>query len=335
MRFYLDKQKNALEVSFFDYIWRKYGYTLGKDKCVFFKANKAPNPDKKKFCSVDSYYRYLRCDSNYINILENLPYYDKPIKKYGASVIFGYPSSVSQLAKAYSRSNIEPPKFRLALLASENVYDWQLELISEVFDTKQVFFHYGHSEQVLLAFKTSEDNRMQLVPQYGYGELLGPEGNVIEKPGYTGELIGTGYALGMPFIRYATKDYATLSENQNGIFPKGLVLDRIEGRLQEFVVTSDGRLISICTIGGFHFPELEIALHMQYYQEKPGLLELRYVEDPAKQMTEEMRASVRAAFLEAFNGTLDVKLVPVESIVLTQQNKKQMLIQKLQIERFL
>lgn len=335
MSFFVDRDRSFAELSFFAWIWRRYGHDLGRDRVVFVKADRAPAPDRKVFFRHDRYFNYLRCDSNFLNLPENFPYYDRAIRAFGAPVLFGYPSSIYQLARMYELAGDTAPRFRLVLLASENVYAWQQELIRRVFGPDRIFFHYGHSEMALLAFQCPDDDRLQLVPQYGHAELLDEKGDAVTRPGELGELVGTALSLHMPFLRYRTRDYATLSANQSGLFADGIVIDAVEGRLQEFIVTRDRRLVSVCTIGGYHFPQMQMLLHIQYYQDEPGVLTLRYVESPGRALSDAERRDLVTAFESALYGQITLRLERVEEIALSRSNKKSMLVQRLEVERYL
>jgi phenylacetate-CoA ligase len=335
MAFFLDRERFRLESSFFYFIWKKYGHELGRDRVALFKANPAPDPDRKIFWRYDRSLNYLRFDSNYLNRPENFEAYRTALEGFGAKVLFGYPSSIHQLARMYQQSGRPAPQFKLVLLASENVYDRQRDLIQEVFRPDHTFWHYGHSEGAALAFRVPGDLRMQFVDLYGHAELLDEAGKPVTEPGRLGEIVATGYSRYMPFIRYRTSDYASLASDPSGLFASGLVVDRIEGRLQEFVVTRDERLVSVCTIGGYHFPEMRDLLHIQYFQDRPGFLTLRYVETPGIPLDPPAQQSLVQAFEAALRGTLRLELERVDEILLSPTNKKQMLVQKLEIDGYL
>lgn len=335
MGFFLDRERARLETSFFYWVWRGYGHVLGRDRVAFFKADRAPDPDRKVFARHDPVLNYMRFDSNYLSRPENFETYRKVLEEFRAPILFGYPSSIHLLARMWQRSGRPAPRFRLVLLASENVFAWQRDLIDEIFRPEAIFHHYGHSEQVALAFKLRDDERMQFVDLYGHVELIDEGGEPVTTPGRTGEIVGTGYSRYMPFLRYRTKDYASLAEDQAGIFPAGLVVNAIEGRLQEFIVTRDERLVSICTIGGYHFPEMRDLLHIQYFQREPGVVHLRFVESPGTPLTETSRIRLATAFEDALRGQVRLVLERVAEIPLTSSNKKVMLIQELDVAPYL
>src|SRR5262249_578594 len=142
------------------------------------------------------------------------------------------------------------------LLTSENVYDFQLDLFRKVFACP-IINHYGHSERVLMAVSLANDDRLHFLPLYGYPELLDSNAMPITEPGRLGEIVGTPFDnAAMPFVRYRTGDLGMWDEVPTLQGKVRLVMRRIEGRLQEFVVCRDARLVSITTLGAAHFHEL-------------------------------------------------------------------------------
>lgn len=335
LKFLLDSNKIYAEKAYFFYIWEKYGYKIG-DKCIFLKGDKIADVKNLRFERFDSIYNYMRYDSDYLNQLKYFPYYDKTIKEFKAEVLFGFPSSVYQLAKMYCLSGITPPKFRLILLASENTYDDQLTFIRNVFSAESIFYHYGHSEYVVLAFKYRKNSELGFVPQYGYCELINEKGYPISKAGEFGEIVGTSYSYGMPFIRYRTEDFALGSNFVSNDYMKNYKsVHHIEGRLQEFIVSKDKRLISICTMGAAHFNELDKVKEIQYYQEKEGELIFRIVEIEKHHLSMIDLKNIKQALEEKLEKTVNVKIEIVDEVEKTPSNKKMMIRQKLDISDYL
>jgi phenylacetate-CoA ligase len=332
MRFLIDKERIYAEKAFFYYIWSKYGYRIG-ERCIFIKGDKVADHDKRRYWKYDPLYNYLRFDSDYLNQQDLIVHYDKKIRRFGARVLFGFPSSIYQLALMYHRSPLDAPTFDLILLASENTYDDQNEFLKKVFSCKKVFFHYGHSEYAALAWKETGTSRMGFVPTYGYTELLNPDGsNAL--PGGVGEITATGYNLSMPFIRYRTNDFAVRSNSPgSGRLSNALMVDSIEGRLQEYIVTRDGRLVSICTMGAAHFEEFSELIETQYYQNKPGYLALKVV---AKVQLDNLTKQAIASVVEdKLESSVKVEVVQVDSIGRLKSDKKSMIDQQLDVSIYL
>jgi len=133
-------------------------------------------------------------------------------------------------------------------------------------------------------------------------------------------------------VRYRTGDLAVLSDRGHGRLPGFPACECIEGRLQEFLVCKDHRLISITTLGSAHFPELAEVEAIQYEQDRPGDVALKVV--MARAPSVEMRKRLAAAIREKTQGGCEARIVRVERIERTTRGKFQMLIQHLDISGY-
>ena len=218
------------------------------------------------------------------------------------------------------------------MLYSENVYGYQMRMFREVFDCP-ILAHYGHSERVLMAGTLPQDPRYFFWPQYGHFELLDAENRPITQPGKLGFVVGTSFDNRvMPFVRYRTGDLAMLSERPHPALPGYPACERIVGRLQEFIVCRDQRLVSVTTLGVAHFPELAEVDAIQYEQERAGALVLKVAAE--KPLPERDRERIAAAVERKTQGGCDVRVVQVESIARTPRGKARMLVQHLDIRRY-
>lgn len=332
MRFALDKQKIFQEKAFFYFINEKYGYLMG-EKCVLMKGENVFD----QFGTVarfDPFLNYLKLDSAHLSERKRFPEYHAAIEKFGSQRLLGYPSAIYQLALLYQKSNITPPNFEHIMFASENTYADQTRFITEVFGAKSVFFHYGHSEYAALAYKYTGSDHLGFSPFYGHTEIL-DEGGVPAQAGAKGEIVATGYSHAQPFIRYRTNDFAVVSDEQSEDFMRSyLPVEVIEGRLQEYIVTRDRRLVSICTMAAAHFSGLEDVYDSQYVQEREGEVFFDVVCD-ADRFSRSMRKSIEDIVERKLEQTVDVTVRRVESIERTQLGKKRMISQQLDVSAYL
>jgi phenylacetate-CoA ligase len=260
----------------------------------------------------------------------HLPAYAAAIMEHRPAFIEAMPSMLYPLAR-WLRSNPMPEwehGLEGVLLYSENVYGFQSALFGEVFRCP-VLQHYGQSERVLMAGSMPDDSRYFFWPTYGHFELLDGNDRPVTRPGEIGHIVGTSFDNQvMPFVRYRTGDLGTLSEaGPHPELPGFPVCERIEGRLQEFVINRDGRAISLLTVGAAHVPTLARIEAMQYQQDRAGELILRYV--AATPLTAaELEHAARA--IDAKTGCT-VTTVAVETIARTRSGKQLMLIQNLDV----
>lgn len=179
--------------------------------------------------------------SSYHISRKNAKAYFAALESWRPVYIDSYPSAIYELASLFKELNLKPElKIKAIVTSSETLFDYQRQLIEEVFGCP-VFDHYGCAEQAVVAFQVkSEKDSPYIVPaQYCLVEVLDDCGNAVS-PGDEGKLICTNiFNSSMPLIRYDIGDRAILKEYYPGTpFAKSLV--RISGRTDDVITTSEG-----------------------------------------------------------------------------------------------
>lgn len=252
--FYVDKNEHWYEEAFVTFAWEQVGWNI-KQSGILLRGSYVG----------DAEHIFEKCDNNDFYIHNNgyklSPYfltqdYYHVYKNFLLSnqylhYIFAYPSSMSLLS-ALINSNGDSGKFNIKtiLLGSENLYEWQISEIEKAFPTSKLMSCYGLTERVIFASWCSKSKQYHINPYYGITELLDYKNEAVCKEGSIGELIGTAFFCNAtPFIRYRTSDYAVKGkEICEYCGANYLLLDRIDGRLNEAVVSDTGRLVSMVSI---------------------------------------------------------------------------------------
>jgi len=158
----------------------------------------------------------------------------KKIKSSGYGFFHGYPSAIYKFAKILEKSGREiNPKG--ILLASEVLYDWQIDLIDKIFPNSKKICHYGQAERVCLG-AWDEERRYFFIPTYGLLEI--DENN--------NEMIATGFINEvMPLIRYKLTDsiggfHDKPLSSKKTLFP---IIDKIHGRIEDYSYNFKGDMI--------------------------------------------------------------------------------------------
>jgi phenylacetate-CoA ligase len=264
-----------------------------------------------------------------------MPRYADALAAYRPRFIEAFPSALFPLARWLAEHPL--PDFtrhvRGIMLYSENVFDFQMRKFRDVFGCP-IVKHYGQSERVLMAASLAGDDRYFFWPQYGWFELLDASGRPVRTPGQVGFVVGTSFDNQvMPFVRYRTGDLAMLAPQGHPALPGYPACERIEGRLQEFLVCRDERLISITTLGVGHFPELAAVEAIQYEQHAPGEVVLKVVARPRLAATQ--AEHIARAVREKTQGGCDVHVQHVDHIPRTTSGKFRMLVQNIDLHRYL
>lgn len=266
-----------------------------------------------------------------------MPEYVKAIRAWKPAYIQAYPSTIYPLAR-WLQDNPAPDvseRIKGIMLFSENVLDHHLALLKETFACP-ILRHYGQSERVVMAASMPDDERYFFWPQYGHFELVDAAGNQITRPGVLGEIVGTSFDNQvMPFVRYRTGDMAILGDKPHPLLPGFPVVERIEGRRQEFIVCNDHRLMSLAsmTVGLANSGALAEIYDMQYEQEKPGHFLVKVV--TAKKLSAEARLQISLIIKNNTQGGCTAEVIDVSEIPRTARGKQPVLVQKIEISRFL
>lgn len=266
----------------------------------------------------------------------HMPGYVKALAELRPRQIHAFPSALHPLA-LWLRAHPCPAfsdGVRGVLLTSENVYGHQLALLREVFPNARVLPHYGHSERVLMAVAAADGSRYRFMPLYGLPEIVDAQGRAVDTPGVLGEIVGTSFDNHvMPFVRYRTGDLGLWDETPLHGGRYAPVLRRIEGRLQEFVVCHDHRLVSITTLGAAHFDQLRGVDTIQFEQREPGRVDLKVVS--RLPLTAAERLLIGRAVHDKTQGGCEVDVHEVEAIERTPRGKHRMLVQHLDLSGYL
>ncbi|MDC8772085.1 phenylacetate--CoA ligase family protein [Roseateles albus] len=306
------------------------------DRILALRGRTVPGADKEggPIWMYDPIKRYLHLSSDHLEP-EYMARYIGAIKRFKPTFIHAFPSAIVPLAHwldIYPDVEITG-RFKGIQLFSENVYPYQVELLERVFGCP-VLLDYGHSERAVKAISLPGDKRYFFWPLYGYVELVDFSGRPIDKPGVLGEIVATGFDNKvMPLIRYRTGDLAMWTSEPNTIRPGFQVLDRVEGRLQEFLVCRDNRLVSIATIGAAHFEELATADRMQFEQTSPGIAILKVL--AATEPSDRSKQALREGISKKTQGGLEIEVVRVDDIARTASGKHKLLVQHLDLSKFL
>jgi phenylacetate-coenzyme A ligase PaaK-like adenylate-forming protein len=334
LEFYLQKHVSRPKEYAFMHDFRARAGSDGSEPTLALRGRPVPGAAKPggRIWTWEPIKRQLIFSSAHLDA-PNMPRYAEALALHRPRYIEAYPSVLYLLARWLTEHPL--PQFTSAvrgvLLYSETAYDFQTRLFREVFRCP-VLKHYGHSERVLMAASMPDDERYFFWPQYGWFELVGFDGKPLREAGVVGEIVGTSFDnRAMPFVRYRTGDMAVLSGRGHPRLPGFAACERIQGRLQEFIVDRHERLVSVVTIGAAHFAEFGAIDAMQYEQRRPGELVLKFV--AGDDFTPDMQKRLAAAIGD--KAGCDVRTVKVRGFARTARGKHQLLVQHLDIGRYL
>lgn len=321
---YRDQTAYSKELASKAHQYYRVGWKEG-DRQLVFRGMQINSPDHTSFIPQ---FNELHCSSYHL-LPEYMEVYRQKAFEYRPDWIRCYPSSGYIFARWLKETKQKFPRIKGVLCASENLYDYQKKLLSEVFGVR-VFSHYGHYELAALAGFCEYEDTYHVLPQYGYAELIDKVGNPVERIGQIGEIVATSFIMhSTPFIRYRTKDFAVFKGfGCSSCGRPYQIWERIEGRLQEMIVTNSGRYISMTAIN-FHDDIFDHFFQFQFYQEEKGRVILRFI--PKESFNEHLLIDIRRRLLAKFDNDLFLEFQSVNDIPLTSRGKHRFLIQKMDL----
>ena len=180
-----------------------------------------------------------------------------------------YPSVLNVLVDFFGDSTFASFPVAGIFAGSESFPVHQIEYFEKKFGFK-IAHWYGHSEYAVLARHCPKCKEFHFYPTYGTVSLVGS--------GTEKMIVATSKnRYGTLFRNYVTEDYATVSECtcDEDSYPK---VHAIIGRTQEFMLTKDMRRIAFGPyLFGIHTDFWEMVSSIQFVQNEPGILQVRYV----------------------------------------------------------
>uniref|UniRef100_Q47DD4 Possible CapK protein n=1 Tax=Dechloromonas aromatica (strain RCB) TaxID=159087 RepID=Q47DD4_DECAR len=165
------------------------------------------------------------------------------IRRKKPAMLFGYPSSLSLIARHAEKRGIAMNDLgiKVAFVTSERLYDHQRDDISRVFACP-VANGYGGRDAGFIAHQCPQGG-MHITAEDIIIEIVDKDGSPLPH-GTAGEVVVTHLATGdYPFIRYRTGDVAVMSDKRCAC-GRGLpLLEEIQGRTTDFVVAADGTIV--------------------------------------------------------------------------------------------
>jgi len=238
------------------------------------------------------------------------------LNRFRPDVVVGYTNAVYEFARFCREKDLRVWRPRGVIVSAERLFGYQRETIAGVFQT-DVFDRYGCRETMNVAAECGFHQGLHINADNLYLEL--ENGGVAAESGTLGEVLLTdlnNYA--MPFIRYRNGDLAVAAPAPC-LCGRGLpVLERVEGRVLDVIVTPDGRRLP-----GEFFPHMLKDYpgidRYQVYQDASYAVTLRIV--PGRGFREAQVGAIEEMTRQRIGPSLDLKVQLVDSIPRTEGGK--------------
>lgn len=237
----------------------------------------------------------------------NLPAYVEAMHALPVSYVEGYPSSIHLLSRAMIDAGrpLTAGRVKAIFPSSESLLAFHRRDIEEAF-AAPVFDRYGTSEFAVSMTGCSEGN-LHLDMEFGFVEVEATEET---EDWARGALLVTGFANdATPFIRYRIGDVGTRSKRPCPCGRAGEVFLDVDGRIEDYVVTPDGRWIG--RMDHVFKEQLAIA-EAQILQEDASAIDVLIV--PRAEFDAAAEARVLGEIRMRLGDEIDVRLHRVEKI---------------------
>lgn len=323
--FYRTDINRWMELAFLHSAWARLGWRIGEPAVVLRGGFTATEGHTWEY---DYGTRSLKLSGYHLTDATYAEYIEK-IRRFGCMHLQAYPSAATLLADlVVEHGDVGRVEFNTILLGSENFYPWQKERLLRAFPGAGVHCWYGHSEQAVLAPWCEHTSDYHVWPFYGVTEIL-DEGDREVDAGESGEIVATSFwNFGVPFIRYRTMDRARKGRYGCDACKRPfLLLDDIEGRLQEYVVDANGRRIPMTGLSVLRC--FDNVRQCQFHQHEPGVVTLRVVRKDS--YTDADTAAIREAVTHKLGDGVTFDVEFVERIAPTGSGKLRFLDQQLNL----
>lgn len=234
-----------------------------------------------------------------LNLNDNrIAEFTRAIRAHRPGLIFGHAHSLYLLACSLKKSRVHDVRPNGIISTAMILHDWQRTVIEDVFGCK-VTNRYGCEEVSLIASECEDHNGLHINADSIYHEVQAD-----------GKLLVTDLSnRAMPLIRYQVGDVVVPS-NRVCKCGRGLpLIERVEGRDADYVLTPAGHLISGISLTENFAVLVPGAAQVQIVQESVTLLRIRLVADDA--FGDASRAKIAELVRDTFGDSVahDVELV--------------------------
>lgn len=231
--------------------------------------------------------------------------YYKGIEKRSPQAIEGYPSSLYNLALLLKDKGLYC-NIPVCFTSSENLLDFQRQLIEERFQTK-IFDHYGTTERTIRISESIKHDGYFEDPGYSINEYL--KDRVIST-----SLINSAF----PLIRYQSSDVVILKEKTKD---ERVFIDRIQGRSGNCIKGKDGSIYNNAALT-FILTYSHNIRYAQFIQKKNEKVLLNIVPEAgfSSQNLDELKQMIDLK-IGLSNLELEINLIKEQDLIYTTRNK--------------
>jgi len=198
------------------------------------------------------------------------------MRKKSPTLIWGHAHALYTFAKFLEKERITDIRPKGIYSAGMVLHDFERKKVEDVF---QCIFQdrYGCEELGLIACECKEKNGLHINTDALYVEFIGTDGKHVAAGDRGNAIITDLTNFAMPFIRYKIEDVCIPSDKKCSCGRTQPLIEKIEGRVADFMLTPAGELISGISLTDHFAGHIPGITQMQIVQEKMDLLTLNIV----------------------------------------------------------
>jgi phenylacetate-CoA ligase len=273
--------------------------------------------------------RYDYLDTLKIDEKDMLEFYQR-IRKKNISLLFGHAHSLYLFARFLKKQTLDGIKPKGIISTAMVLHDFERAEIEQAFNCK-VTNRYGCEEVSLIACECEEHNGFHINMDTVIVEIVQDGKEAI--PGEPGAIIITDLTnCGMPFIRYKVGDVGIFSDRFCPCGRSYSLLESIEGRAADYIMTPDEKLISGISLTENFAMFISGIKQLQIIQERLDYLVLKIVK--SKNFSIETEKQIHRLIVERFGHKMKYRIELVNSIQNEHSGKYRFCVSKLEKEFF-
>jgi phenylacetate-CoA ligase len=279
--------------------------------------------------------RYLERAETFVvwQSARELPLFWDKLERFKPKFISAYPSFVYLLARHVESRGGSKIRPKAIITHSEQLYDFQRELVRKVFNC-EIYSHYESFEMNEIAAECPEHTGYHIAAESVIIEIVNNEGEPVPW-GREGRILITNLLnYAMPFVRYDSGDVGVISE-KTCVCGRGLpLLDKLNGRIMDFVLTRNGKKIPGTS---FMVPQVVATFtsegidQFQIVQEKREEVVVKVVvaKESSPDRIDKVKDRVVEAYKQILGTDMNIVLEVVDHIPTTRDGKRRVVISKL------
>lgn len=315
--FELDLESNTRREAI---MWRGYGW-LGAGlgvKTLYLWGADLGNPSQAKSLKNALYHGFYhrKMLNSFAMNKNNMMNYIEDINRYKADAIVSYVNPLYELSRYIIENKIKIKAPKRILTGAEQLHDFQRQTIEKAFNAP-VYNTFGCREFMLIAAECQQEKQLHMNIDHLVVETVDENNQPIH--GSSGDLIITDlYNYGMPLIRYANGDKATLEHKNCSCGNPLPIISSVDGRKLDIIKTKTG-----ASIPGELFPHMfkEFAgvERFQVIQKELASITIKLVCND--KFTDANEKSIQEEINKYSKGSLQINIAKVDEIPLTKTGK--------------